>query len=177
MDCNEYRENLTNYYDNELTTQENNSMLKHEAICSDCLELNSEIQNILGEIKGLSKVEASANFETELYEKLHSQAENSLTDKIKEFFEPSPIGVKTLAAGFAILMIVVSGSYFMYNGVTIGSEDGMPALSSPRFIEKHEKSSADVIDEEAVREDEKTDEEEDNNIDLDNPSENEVISE
>ena len=74
-------------------------------------------------------------------------------------------------------MIVVSGSYFMYNGVTIGSEDGMPALSSPRFIEKHEKSSADVIDEEAVREDEKTDEEEDNNIDLDNPSENEVISE
>ena len=50
-------------------------------------------------------------------------------------------------------MIVVSGSYFMYNGVTIGSEDGMPALSSPRFIEKHEKSSADVIDEEAVRED------------------------
>ena len=177
MDCNEYRENLTNYIDNELTTQKNKSMLEHEAICSDCSELNSEIRNILGSVQNLSKVKASANFETQLYEKLHSHAENSLSDKIKELFEPSPIGVKALAVGFAILMILVSGSYFMYNGVSAGNEDGMPALSSPRYIEKNEKSSTDVIEEEAVTEDEKTDEGEDDKIDVDNPSENEVINE
>lgn len=177
MDCNDYRENLTNYIDNELTTQQNKTMLEHEATCSDCLELNSEIRNILGSVHSLSKVKASANFETQLYEKLHSDAENSLTDKIKELFETSPIGVKSLAAGLAILMILVSGSYFMYNGVSAGNEDAMPALSSPRFIEKNEKSSTDVIEEDAITEDEKTDEGEDDKSDIDNPSENEVISE
>jgi len=177
MDCNEYRENLTNYIDNELTAQKNKSMLEHEATCSDCLELNSEIRNILGSVHSLSKVRASANFETQLYDKLHSHEENPLTEKIKELFGTSPIGVKALAAGFAVLMILVSGSYFMYNAVSVGNNDAMPALSSPRFIEKIEKSSTDVIEEDAKTEDEKTDEGEDGKIDSDNPSEDEVISE
>ena len=177
MDCNGYRENLTNYIDNELSTQKNKSMLEHEAICSDCTELKTEIQTILGSVKSLPKVNASANFETLLYEKLHSHAENSLADKVKELFEPGPISVKAFAAGFAILMILVSGSYFIYNGVPFGNEDGMPPLSSPRYIEKDEKSSTDAIEEEATTEDEETDEGEDNKIDLDDPSENEVIKE
>jgi len=147
MDCDEYRENLTNYIDNELTTQKNKSLLEHEAICSTCSELNTEIRNILGSVHSLSKVKASANFETQLYEKLHSNAENSITDKIKEFFGPSPIGVKALAGGFAILMILVSGSYFMYNEVSADNEDGMPALSSPRYIEKNEKKTGPYPDE------------------------------
>jgi len=171
MDCNGYRENITNYIDNELTTQKNKSMLEHEAICSDCSELMTEIQNILGSVKSLSKVKVSANFETLLYEKLHSHAENSLTEKIKELFDPSLISVRALAVGFAILMILVSGSYFIYNGVSIGKEDGMPALSSPRYIDKNENSSTDMNEEEATKEDEKIDEGEDNNINLDNPSE------
>lgn len=170
MDCNGYRENITNYIDNELTTQENKSMLEHEAICSDCTELMTEMQNILGSVKSLSKVKTSANFEAVLYEKLHSHAENSLTEKIKELFEPSLISVKALAVGFAVLLILVSGSYFMYNGVSIGNEDGMPALSSPRYIDKNENSSTDVNEEEAITEDEEKDEGKDNNIDLDNPS-------
>lgn len=177
MDCNGYRENLTNYIDNEQTTQKNKSMLEHEANCSDCSELKSEIQNILGSVKRMTKVNASADFETRLYEKLHSHAENSLRDKIMELFESSPVGVKALAAGFAILMILVSGGYFMYDGISIGNEDGMPALSSPRYIEKNEKNSLDVIEEEATIEDEKIDEEEDDETDLDNPSENEVTNE
>ena len=176
MDCNEYRENLTNYIDNELTTQKNKSILEHEATCSDCSELNAEVRNILGSIHSLSKVKASANFETRLYERLHSHPENSFAEKIKEFFEPSPIGVRTFAAGLAVLMILVSGSYFMYNGISTGNEDSMPALSSPRYIEKNDKSSVDLIEEEITK-DEKTDEGEDDNIDTDNPSENEKINE
>ncbi|TFB12222.1 zf-HC2 domain-containing protein [Candidatus Marinimicrobia bacterium MT.SAG.3] len=177
MDCNGYRENLTNYIDNELTTQKNKSMLEHEAICSDCSELKSEIKNILGSVKRMTKVNASEDFETRLYEKLNSHAENSLRDKIMELFESSPVGIKALAAGFAVLMILVSGGYFMYDGISIGNEDGMPALSSPRYIEKNEDNSLDVIEEEATIEDEKIDEEEDDETDLDNPSENEVINE
>jgi len=65
----------------------------------------------------------------------------------------------------------------MYNAVSVGNNDAMPALSSPRFIEKIEKSSTDVIEEDAKTEDEKTDEGEDGKIDSDNPSEDEVISE
>ena len=177
MDCNGYRENLTNYIDNELTTQENKSMIEHESICSDCMKLMTEIRNILGSVKSLTKVNASSNFETLLYQKLHSHAENSLTDKIRGIFEPSMFSGKVLAAGFAILMILVTGSYFIYYGVSIGNEDGMPALSSPRYIDKNEKSSTDVIEDEATTEDEETNESNNNNNDLDNPSEKEAISE
>lgn len=177
MDCNGYRENFTNYIDNELTTLENKSMLEHEATCTDCLELSSDLRDILGSVKGLTKVKVSANFEAQLNEKLHSHSENSYTDRIKEIFEPSPISVRAFAAGFAVLMILVSGSYFMYNGISVGNEDGMPALSSPRYIEKNENSSTDLIEEEAKTEDEKADEGEDDKTDIDNPSENELINE
>ena len=176
MDCNGYRENLTSYIDTELTTQENKLMLEHEDDCSDCVQLKSEMQNILGTIKSFTKVKASANFEAALYEKLHSHSENSLPDKIKELFAPSRIGVKALAAGFAILIALVSGSYFLYNVTSISNDDGMPALSSPRYIENGDNSTSAVIEEEVVEES-KEDEEAEKKNDIEDSSKNEVISE
>ncbi len=176
MDCNGYRENLTSYIDTELTTKENKLMLEHEADCSDCMQLKSEMQNILRTIKSFTKVETSANFEASLYEKLHLYSENSLPDKIKELFAQSPIGVKALAAAFAILIALVSGSYFLYNGTSISDDDGMPALSSPRYIENDDNGATDVIEEETAEES-KEDEEADEKNDIEDSSKKEVIRE
>ena len=167
MYCNDYRNNLTSYLENELTTEEKKATLAHEESCVECSSFKKEYQEVISSLSKLAKVKTSTNFEKILHQKLEDLSQDSLINRIGELLVPSSIGVRTAAVGFAALLLVVSGSYFFYNSSFSGEGDGMPVLSSPSFIEKKvdESSSESKVEDEDVKsaESEKTDEEEEMN--------------
>ena len=167
MNCNEFRNNLTSYLDNELSTEEKKVTLAHEEDCVDCSSFKKEYQEVLISLRKLSKVKTSPNFEKILLQKLQNLQQESFISKISEMIVPSSIGIRTLAVGFAALLLVVSGSYLFYNSSNSGVGDGMPVLSSPSFIEKKVEDTSSESKDEAENiksvEDEKTEEEEEMN--------------
>jgi len=167
MHCNDYRNNLTSYLENELSTEEKKATLAHEKGCVDCSRFKKEYQEVIRSLSKLAKVKTSPNFEKILYQKLHDLSEESLISKVGKLLVPSSIGVRTVAIGFAALLLVLSGSYLFYNSSFNGDGEGMPVLSSPGFIEKKAvESSSDTKDEDEdakSAESEKTDEEEEMN--------------
>ena len=167
MHCNEYRNNLTSYLDNELSTEEKKATLAHEEECVDCSSFKKEYQEVLGSLRKLSKVKTSPNFEKILLQKLHNLPQESFISKLSELIVPSSIGIRKVAIGFAALLLVVSGSYLLYNSSNSGVGEGMPILSSPSFIEKKVEDTPSEAKDEAENvksvEEEKTDEEEEMN--------------
>lgn len=167
MYCNDYRNNLTSYLENELSTEEKKATLAHEESCVECSSFKKEYLEVISSLSKLAKVRTSPNFEKILHQKLEDLSEESLISKIGEFLVPSSIGVRTAAVGFAALLLVLSGSYLFYNSSFSGGGEGMPVLSSPGFIEKKvvdSSSETKVEDEDAKSaESKKTDEEEEMN--------------
>ena len=167
MHCNDYRNNLTIYLENELSTEEKKATLAHEKDCVECSSFKKEYQEVISSLSKLAKVKTSPNFEKILYQKLEDLSQESLISKIGEMIIPSSIGIRTVAVGFAAVLLVLSGSYLFYNSSFSGGGDGMPVLSSPGFIEKKVvESSTETKDEDKdVKsvESEKTDEEEEMN--------------
>lgn len=167
MYCNDYRNNLTSYLENDLSTEEKKATLAHEESCVECSSFKREYQEVINSLSKLAKVKTSPNFEKILHQKLEDLSQESLINKIGEFLVPSSIGVRTAAVGFVALLLVLSGSYLFYNSSFSGGGEGMPVLSSPSFIEKKvvESSSETKAEDEDVKsaESEKTDEEEEMN--------------
>lgn len=167
MYCNDYRNNLTSYLENELSTEEKKATLAHEESCVECSSFKKEYLEVIGSLSKLAKVRTSPNFEKILHQKLEDLSQESLINKIGEFLVPSSIGVRTAAVGFVALLLVLSGSYLFYNSSFSGGGEGMPVLSSPSFIEKKvvESSSETKAEDEDVKsaESEKSDEEEEMN--------------
>ena len=167
MNCNDFRNNLTSYLENELSTEEKKATLAHEKSCVECSSFKREYQEVISSLSKLAKVKTSPNFEKILHQKLEDLSQETLISKIGEMIVPSSIGIRTAAVGFAALLLVISGSYLFYNGSFSGGGNEMPVLSSPSFIEKKEvdPSSETKMEDEDLKTDEseKPDEEEEKN--------------
>ena len=153
MDCNEYRDNVTNLIENSLTTRKKKSALEHQETCSDCSHLTADMQKILKSFGNISVVSASPDFETKLYNRLREGSDFSIGDKIGEMLNPASFGFKAFAMGFALLLILVTGTVYMYDGSSGDAGNGMPALSSPGFIEKKSDEPAEPIEDELIESD------------------------
>lgn len=153
MDCNEYRENVTNLIENSLTTREKKSALEHQETCSDCSQLTADVQKILKSFGNIGVVSTSPDFETKLYKKLREGSDVSISDKVGELLNPASFGFKAFAMGFAVLLILVTGTVYMYDGSSGDAGNGMPALSSPGFIEKKSDKPAAAEEDELIESD------------------------
>jgi len=153
MDCNEYRDNVTNLIENSLTTRKKKSALEHQETCSDCSQLTADVQKILKSFGNIGVVSASPDFETKLYKRLREGSDFSISGKVGEMLNPASFGFKAFAMGFALLLILVTGTVYMYDGSSGDAGNGMPALSSPGFIEKKSDEPAAPIEDELIESD------------------------
>ena len=160
MDCNEYRENVTNLIENSLSTRKKKSALEHQETCSDCSQLTADVQKILKSFGNIGVVSTSPDFETKLYNRLHEGSDFSIGDRVGEILNPASFGFKAFAMGFAVLLILVTGTVYMYDGSSGDAGSGMPALSSPGFIEKKSVEPAAPIEDELIESDSEEEDEE-----------------
>lgn len=70
MNCNEVRESLSAYLDNELLTNEKTLLQRHLDECTACQKELEELQNLVVQLSSLEEIVPPASFRSELFAKL-----------------------------------------------------------------------------------------------------------
>ena len=132
MDCDKFELKISSYIEGELKQKDRIHFDEHKTTCDICLVKFTDIQTMIGELKGLSTLETSQKFHYNLNRKIQSKDYNKISQWGK-IFNSKPFGLKpsyALGMTFAFGVFIVS-SYFLIN------VDSAPELN-PDIIAKYQ---------------------------------------
>lgn len=133
--CNEIREKISLYIDNELPADELAEFKEHICTCPDCRRECDEVVQIVGLCRDMPEAELPVNFREELHDKLLAAAtENVSKSGVLQRARYIRI-ISSIAAGF-ILIFLVSGIYrFGFTNLKTGDSTGNISMKAAQAAE------------------------------------------
>jgi len=132
MDCDKFELKISSYIDGEIKQKDRTHFDEHKTKCDTCLVKFTDIQTMLGNLKVLTKLKTSQNFQYNLNSKIQSKVSKK-TSQWGKIFNSNPFGLApsyALGMTFALGAFIVS-SYFLVN------LDSAPELN-PDVIAKYQ---------------------------------------
>lgn len=107
-DCDHYKLQFSGYLDGELSLAQRKELEDHLAICSYCSEVLHQLGLIQQNLKGMSQISTSPNFEQELHKQL-------LNSEQQSHILPQPLQNWKLPAMGSALVLATVGMFIVFN--------------------------------------------------------------
>lgn len=148
INCKNFKENICEYIDNELSSKERLSFDEHVKNCRECKRELDEMAQIVGLCKELPQQELPADFKTELHEKLVAVAGRH-ENKIISIKKPKGfLLLKTFASiAAALLLVLLAGSFYkfgLFSPAKMQNSASNTALTMERPIAAKDEAMADA---------------------------------
>ena len=132
MDCDKFELKISSFIDGELKQKDRNNFDEHKNTCDICLKKITDIQTMLGTLKGLSILKTSQNFHYNLNRKIQSKDSKKMSIWGK-IFKSKPFG---LEPRYALGMTFAIG-IFIFSSYSLLNVDSAPTLN-PDVMAKYQ---------------------------------------
>ena len=122
MNCNIFKENIVNLFDENISCEEKDEMLQHIEKCSYCRHEYEEMKSVMSEIKPQIKIKASRELKSKIMEQLKTSVNMDTQEKGKIIKFRMPVWAKAAAIAAVILIAVIIAPFIKLNSSDTSGE-------------------------------------------------------
>jgi outer membrane lipoprotein-sorting protein len=122
MNCNIFKENLLNLFDEDFPKEEKKELLEHIENCDDCKHEYEELKELIGEIKPSVQVIASKEFKTQIIDQIKTETAMKTKEGPKTIRFRLPKWTKYVAVAAIIVTALIISPFIKWNSVNSSGE-------------------------------------------------------